>query len=60
MAFARTAPLRRELERSLAERPFSIRFWDGTGVESTSGDGPVFLLAETFRLPLPERNARSR
>jgi cyclopropane-fatty-acyl-phospholipid synthase len=44
VAFARTAPLRRELERSLPERPFSIRFWDGTAVESTSGDGPVFTV----------------
>ena len=43
MAFARTAPLREELSRALPERPFSVRFWDGTGVPATDGDGgPTF------------------
>jgi cyclopropane-fatty-acyl-phospholipid synthase len=37
-----TGPLRRELAAALPERPFELRFWDGTALESTSGDGPVF------------------
>ncbi len=44
MPFARTAPLREELERALPERPFGVRFWDDTEVPGTSGDGPVFML----------------
>ena len=44
MAFARTEPLRRELEQALPERPFSVRFWDGTGVEATNGGGPTFFV----------------
>jgi cyclopropane-fatty-acyl-phospholipid synthase len=39
---ARTEPLRRELERALPSRPFSIELWDGTRLPSTAGDGPVF------------------
>jgi cyclopropane-fatty-acyl-phospholipid synthase len=35
MPLARTAPLRRELEASLPQRPFSIRFWDGTALGAT-------------------------
>src|SRR3954463_9628536 len=42
MAFATPKPLRREIERTLPERPFSVEFWDGTRIPSTSGDGPVF------------------
>jgi cyclopropane-fatty-acyl-phospholipid synthase len=42
MAFATTSPLRREIERSLPDRPFSIEFWDGTRVPSTNGGGPLF------------------
>lgn len=42
MPFARTGPLRHELERSLPERPFAIEFWDGAALPSTSGDGPSF------------------
>ncbi|MFN8163778.1 MAG: cyclopropane-fatty-acyl-phospholipid synthase family protein [Solirubrobacterales bacterium] len=38
-----TAPLRAELERSFGERPFTVRFWDGTTVESTTS-GPTFLV----------------
>ena len=44
MAFARTEPLRRELEQALPERPFSVRFWDGTGVEATNGGGPTVFV----------------
>ena len=42
MAFARTAPLRHEIERRIPERPFAVEFWDGTTLPSTSGDGPTF------------------
>ena len=44
MAFARTAPLRRELETALPRRPFSLRFWDGSGVEATEPDSPTLTL----------------
>src|SRR5262245_44902348 len=42
MPFARTAPLRREIESAFPERPFSVAFWDGTSVASTNGGGPTF------------------
>jgi cyclopropane-fatty-acyl-phospholipid synthase len=42
MPFANTAPLRREIEARLPERPFTVEFWDGTTLPSTSGDGPTF------------------
>jgi cyclopropane-fatty-acyl-phospholipid synthase len=58
MPFANTAPLRREIETRLPERPFTIEFWDGTHVPSTSEDGgPVFsvrspkALAHALRAP---------
>ncbi len=44
MSLARTAALRRELERALPERPFSVEFWDGSRVEATNGAGPRFRL----------------
>jgi cyclopropane-fatty-acyl-phospholipid synthase len=47
LPFARTAPLRRELQAALPERPFGLRFWDGTGVEPTRAGGPTF----SFRSP---------
>src|SRR5918997_1318412 len=50
---ARTAPLRRELERTLPERPFAVEFWDGTSVPSTNGDGL------TFRVRSPEAVAHA-
>jgi cyclopropane-fatty-acyl-phospholipid synthase len=38
-----TTPLRHELEAALPERPFALRFWDGTALASTNGGGgPVF------------------
>jgi cyclopropane-fatty-acyl-phospholipid synthase len=37
-----TEPLRAELALALPERPFELRFWDGSALPSTSGDGPVF------------------
>jgi cyclopropane-fatty-acyl-phospholipid synthase len=42
MPFANTAPLRREIESRLPERPFTVAFWDGTKIPSTSGEGPTF------------------
>ncbi|MDX6690855.1 MAG: cyclopropane-fatty-acyl-phospholipid synthase [Solirubrobacteraceae bacterium] len=41
-----TAPLRRELESALPDRPFAVRFWDGSELPATgngNGDGvPAF------------------
>ena len=57
MAFARTEPLRRELEQALPDRPFTIRFWDGTGLDATNGGGPTFYVrspaaaAQVLRAP---------
>jgi cyclopropane-fatty-acyl-phospholipid synthase len=42
MPFANTAPLRREIEARLPERPFTVEFWDGTKLASTTGEGPTF------------------
>ncbi len=42
MAFADTGRLRREIEARVPERPFTVEFWDGTRLPSTSGDGPTF------------------
>jgi cyclopropane-fatty-acyl-phospholipid synthase len=39
---ALTRPLRRELARALPERPFALRFWDGSVVPATTGDAPEF------------------
>ena len=44
MAFARTAPLRRELEAALPRRPFAVEFWDGTVVGATEADAPIFTI----------------
>jgi cyclopropane-fatty-acyl-phospholipid synthase len=44
VAFARTAPLRRELEAALPRRPFAVRFWDGTEVPATESPAPTFSL----------------
>jgi cyclopropane-fatty-acyl-phospholipid synthase len=57
LPFGRTASLRRELEAALPQRPFAIRFWDGTVVEATENGGPTFLLhspqalAQVIRAP---------
>jgi cyclopropane-fatty-acyl-phospholipid synthase len=37
MPFAATGPLRREVARSFPERPFALRFWDGTELPATGG-----------------------
>ncbi len=44
MALAHSGPLRRELERALPERPFTINLWDGTSLPSTAGNGPAFTV----------------
>ncbi|HEX5307882.1 MAG TPA: cyclopropane-fatty-acyl-phospholipid synthase family protein [Solirubrobacteraceae bacterium] len=46
MPFAQTQPLRRELSSALPERRFRVRFWDGSELTPTggNGDGPVFTL----------------
>ena len=44
MPFARTAPLRREIEAALPRRPFAIEFWDGTSVSATEDDAPTFSI----------------
>ncbi len=42
--FASPAPLRRELARALPERPFGVRFWDGSELSPTIADGPIFTV----------------
>jgi cyclopropane-fatty-acyl-phospholipid synthase len=42
MAFADTGRLRSEIEARIPERPFTVEFWDGSRLPSTSGDGPTF------------------
>jgi cyclopropane-fatty-acyl-phospholipid synthase len=44
MRFARTGPLRRQLAQTLPSRPFTVRFWDGTLLPATDGEGPVFTV----------------
>lgn len=44
MPFAVTAPLRREVERAFPDRPFTVRFWDGSEIPTTDGGGPVFTV----------------
>ncbi len=42
MPFATTAPLRREIEARIPERPFTVEFWDGTRLPATAEGGPTF------------------
>jgi cyclopropane-fatty-acyl-phospholipid synthase len=44
MLLARPASLRDELASALPERPFTLRFWDGSQLPATAGngDGPTF------------------
>ncbi|MEA2240612.1 MAG: cyclopropane-fatty-acyl-phospholipid synthase, partial [Solirubrobacteraceae bacterium] len=37
-----TRPLRSEIARALPERPFALRFWDGSVVPATVDGAPVF------------------
>jgi cyclopropane-fatty-acyl-phospholipid synthase len=44
MPFASTAPLRREIEARIPERPFTVEFWDGTRLPACNGGGPTFYV----------------
>lgn len=44
MPFAAPGPLRREVARALPHRPFTLRFWDGSELPATDGDGPAFTV----------------
>ena len=44
MPFATTAPLRREIENRIPERPFTVEFWDGSRLPASNGDGPTFYV----------------
>ena len=44
MALSQTAPLRRALTSSLPNRPFGVRFWDGTEVPATEPGAPTLTL----------------
>jgi cyclopropane-fatty-acyl-phospholipid synthase len=44
VAFARTAPLREAIEHALPERPFTVRFWDGSSVPATQDTAPTFII----------------
>ena len=46
MPFNSTAPLRREIEARIPQRPFAIEFWDGTRLPASEGDGhgPTFFV----------------
>src|SRR3954452_8979060 len=44
MPFATTAPLRREIESRLPDRPFAVEFWDGTRLPPSDGGGPTFYV----------------
>jgi cyclopropane-fatty-acyl-phospholipid synthase len=55
---ALTSPLRRSLRRALPERPFNVRFWDGSELQATTpGEAPTFQLtspaaiAQVLRAP---------
>jgi cyclopropane-fatty-acyl-phospholipid synthase len=44
VALSQTAPLRHALTTSLPERPFGVRFWDGTEVPATEPGAPTLTL----------------
>jgi cyclopropane-fatty-acyl-phospholipid synthase len=44
MPLARPESLRRELAQALPDRPFALRFWDGSELEPTVPGGPVFTV----------------
>src|SRR6201994_3985610 len=44
MPFATTAPLRREIAARIPDRPFTVRFWDGTELPAPPGDAPAFTV----------------
>ena len=45
-----SAPLGRELRRTLPSRPFHVRFWDGTEVASTEPEAPTFTVRRPVAL----------
>ncbi len=47
---SRTQPLRRELETALPERPFSVRFWDGSVLRATTDAAPTFTISSPVAL----------
>jgi cyclopropane-fatty-acyl-phospholipid synthase len=57
LALGNTARLREEIAAALPQRPFALRFWDGTGVDATEPDAPTFefrspqALAHVVRAP---------
>jgi cyclopropane-fatty-acyl-phospholipid synthase len=44
MPLARPRRLRDELEQTFSERPFALRFWDGSELPATAPGGPVFTV----------------
>ncbi len=44
MPLAQPESLRRELAQALPERPFALRFWDGSELEPTVPGGPTFTI----------------
>ena len=44
MPLAQPESLRRELAQALPERPFALRFWDGSELEPTVPGGPAFTV----------------
>ncbi|MGN6871423.1 MAG: class I SAM-dependent methyltransferase [Solirubrobacteraceae bacterium] len=44
MALSDTAPLRRAMAGALPQRPFGVRFWDGTEVPATEAGSPTLTL----------------
>jgi cyclopropane-fatty-acyl-phospholipid synthase len=44
MPFSSTARLRREIEASIPDRPFTVEFWDGTRLPASEEGGPTFYV----------------
>ncbi|MEZ5075537.1 MAG: cyclopropane-fatty-acyl-phospholipid synthase family protein [Solirubrobacterales bacterium] len=44
MPLAHTAPLRREIAAAFPDRPFAVRFWDGSRIDATADGGPTFTV----------------
>jgi cyclopropane-fatty-acyl-phospholipid synthase len=44
MPFARPAPLRRALAETLPDRPFTLRFWDGSELSATAPEATRFTV----------------
>jgi len=58
MPFASTRLLRREIERRIPDRPFTIEFWDGTRLaESGAGPSASADRGPTFRIRSPRAAA---